>query len=60
MELPKRLINAAEKFKMSLNGLGKDEYGDYLLKATDGDDPNSQEVLKQGHKLKTWIDKLKQ
>lgn len=36
----------------------RDEYGDQVLRAQDTQDPSSKEVLRQGEKLKAWLEEI--
>jgi hypothetical protein len=45
-ELPKILMKATNNFKTSISKLSKDEYGDLIINAKDGNDKNSYDVLK--------------
>ena len=49
-------MKATEKFKRTLAELQTDEYGDPIISPADGNDKNTSNVIKQGEKLKGWID----
>ena len=58
VELPKILMRKADQFRRSLASLQRDQYGDLILKSTDGDDEITQNVMKQGKNLQSWIGQM--
>ena len=46
VELPKILMRKADQFRRSLASLQRDQYGDLILKSTDGEDEITQNVMK--------------